>query len=291
MEAMNAKTKSLFPASRPRAGFTLIELLVVIAIIAILAALLLPGLSKAKEEAKSTKCINNLHQISLAALSYANDNKDTFYCDPNGVTQNGGQWYSNPSSRVLLSPANSSAYWGLGYYSYFAGNQQLFSCPDGLVVDQWRDAGLNYPWSFWANSTYGVCQCLTAPYTEAGTQYGANAVGQMKTTRYFSPQSTIFCQDAAEQRMEGYGPSSDGGDDSLAIFPGQTEILTQWDATGPLQAYYPGVDLLSGWWRHNLECNTVWVTGNVSKLKKVAQNVGYDYHWYTGERPVRMPAF
>src|SRR5271168_4936982 len=66
------KTNSFKAAARLRA-FTLIELLVVIAIISVLAALLLPALSSAKQRAHTVQCVSNLHQISLSLRMYGDD--------------------------------------------------------------------------------------------------------------------------------------------------------------------------------------------------------------------------
>lgn len=112
------------PDHRNRRGFTLIELLVVIAIIAMLAALLLPALARAKSKARQTACLSNLHQIGLGFALYLGDFADRFPDQRAMKTALGYRLWTD------WPPSDPRGGWAALTLTHYLGDSPVWLCPE-----------------------------------------------------------------------------------------------------------------------------------------------------------------
>ncbi len=158
------------PSAVRRQGFTLIELLVVMAIIALLSAILLPALSRAKSRAKAIQCVSNLRQMGIAAQVYTGDNADVYpiayyWDDLNDIDYAWDLTTLEADNRVI-----PGLLWG------GAGNVQIQQCPSFAGNADWLTdpyTGYNYNTSYLG---HGQFEAVPDPAKNSAVHHPAKTV-------------------------------------------------------------------------------------------------------------------
>jgi len=218
------------PKSRRTKGFTLVELLVVIGIIALLVAILLPALSKAKEQANTAKCASNLRQISMAILMYAADNKGKL---PLAVAGRGDTNYTQGWfwSNELVRQGYINAMHGVDSKGKQFSGDSAFRCPSGIdeALPGFSGFGALYPrqgqnqqcvWAGWPTNADGVrtwyaLNCITGEHGTIDKGYA----------QYPNKNASIDAPFVWANTHESAG-KGDGGCDLTIGTPGMTRTLS-----------------------------------------------------------------
>ena len=191
---MNTSGREFRAARKAQSGFTLIELLVVISIIAILAALLLPALSKAKYTAGRTDCVNNIRQMFLGQINYADDFKGRFCL------------HTDPSPDYQKSPASAPYDIVDLMRGSYVKNTQITLCPIlaqtfGRINNGGYENGLFFGSTTVNYEGYGGWDGTNGPsYVETGYMWFANYKdGDGNPVQYLNASGT---QNASQGPLE-----------------------------------------------------------------------------------------
>lgn len=201
--------------------FTLIELLVVIAIIAILPAMLMPALQKARAQARNAECISNLKQIGTITASYAGDYNDYILVHSMQYVNRGGYAETDIYTDSNVSHAWYNILRKCGYYAWSSARKSFLICPE-------VSAGGNLSTRFYNGRVYGISIGMSFP-NENRTAVADRSMGKLSgVTR---PSVKAYCMDSysASSGMErqmyyvGGSPSysADNGPIAVGLHSGQ----------------------------------------------------------------------